>query len=84
MMIAGLQAPLPGHTDAVTAVIGCTPLEALTGPLPPGYGVMAVIAAPMLGDDRAVAEVAADMAAAGSEHEWRDALRALFEAVIDE
>lgn len=85
-LLETLKSPPDGHDAAVVAACGCAPREALTGPMPPGFGVMAAIAAPMLGFVGDLPALAGMMAEAGTEWAWRDALLPFFpEAqVIDE
>jgi hypothetical protein len=76
-----------GYADAVLDRIGTTPRDALTGPLPPGFGVMAAIAAPLFRHKATVPELASAMAAEAGEWTWRAALLdaiATNETVIDE
>lgn len=81
-----LDAPPPGHNEAVAAACGCTAREALTGPMPPGFGVMALIAAPMLGYSGDLPTLSSAMADASTEWAWRDTLLAFFpdEQVTDD
>lgn len=73
-MLDKLKAPPAGHDVAVLAACGCYPREALTGPMPPGWSVLALIAGPMLGDNRQADALANAMARSGDEFEWRNAL----------
>jgi hypothetical protein len=76
-VIDKLKAPPAGYADTVLDQIGATPREALSGPMPPGFGVMACIAAPMLGDNRAWPVIAGAMAESGhGEQGWRQAILA--------
>jgi|APGre2960657404_1045060.scaffolds.fasta_scaffold462170_2 hypothetical protein len=73
-MLDKIKAPPAGHDVAVLAGCGCFPREALTGPMPPGWSVLALIAGPMLGDKRQADVLAQAMALAGDEFVWRNAL----------
>lgn len=76
-MIDKLKAPAKGYADAVLDHIGATPRDALSGPMSPGFGVMAFIAAPMLGDKRPWPVISAAMAESGhGEEGWRQAILA--------
>jgi hypothetical protein len=73
-MLDKIKSPPAGHNMAVLAACGCFPREALTGPMPPGWSVLALIAGPMLGDQRQPDALAKAMALAGDEFAWRNAL----------
>ncbi len=60
-----------GYGTTFLPVIGATPVDALSGPMPPGYGVMAMIAAPLVDHGGSLPELAVRMAGEASEHEWR-------------
>lgn len=70
-----MSAAPAGYAGAVIDSIGCTPLEAVTGPTPPPWLVIATVAAPLLpdaGDVRALADtMATDTATAA---DWCTAL----------
>ena len=86
-MIDKLGRAPSGYADAVLDRIGTTPRDALTGPLPPGFSVMAAIAAPLLGHKATIPELACAMAAKADERTWRAALLdaiATNETVIDD
>lgn len=77
-LLESLKPAPEGHDTAVVSACGCTPREALSGPMPPGFGVLALIAAPMLGFEGDLPALATMMAEAASEWVWRDALLAFF------
>lgn len=77
-MLDKLKPPPASHDVAVLAACGCFPREALMGPMPPGWSVLALIAGPMLGDKRQADALAVAMAQSGDEFEWRNALLKFF------
>lgn len=80
-MIDKLKAPPAAFAGTVIDAIGATPVEALAGPV--HFGILAHIAAPLLGRSGSVPALAGEMAKAADEATWRSALLAKIKVTDD-